>query len=190
MATASKVEKSTNTSPVLIGLAVLVLLGIAAWIIQLIRGFSVIGVGQAVVWGAYIATFFTLAGLASGLVFLTALADFEVIPDLKKHRSSLLIGALACYIASGLMIVMDIGKPLRILNMIFAMNITSPFVWDFLSLAIAVVLAAIYLFVGAKSKVLPVLAAVAAGLVVIMEGWILSMSAGSALWHGGILPSF
>jgi dimethyl sulfoxide reductase membrane subunit len=189
MATASKEVKSTNTLPVLIGLAVLVVIGFAAWIIQLSRGFAMLGVGQAVVWGVYIATFFTLAGLASGLVVLATLADFEVIPDLQKNRRSLLIGALACYIASGIMIVMDIGKPARVLNMIFSTNITSPFVWDFLSLAIAVVLTAIYLFVGAKPKWLSVLTAIVAGLVVIMEGWILSMSAGSPLWHGGIMPA-
>jgi molybdopterin-containing oxidoreductase family membrane subunit len=189
MATASKEVKSTNTLPILIGLAVLVVIGFAAWIIQLSRGFSMLGLGQAVVWGVYIATFFTLAGLASSLVILAVLADFEVIPDLKNHRRSLLIGALACYIASGLMIVMDIGKPARILNMIFSTNITSPFVWDFLSLAIAVVLTAIYLFVGAKPKWLSVLTAIFAGLVVIMEGWILSMSAGSILWHGGTMPA-
>ncbi len=189
MATASKVEKSTKALPLLIGLAVLVLIGLAAWIVQLSRGFSVIGTGQVIVWGVYIAAFFTLAGLASGLVILAALADFEVIPALKKHRSSLLIGALACYIASGIMIVMDIGKPARVLNMIFSMNTTSPFVWDFLCLAIAVVLAAIALFVGPKAKWLSVLAAIAAGAVAVVEGWILSMSAGSTLWHGGILPA-
>jgi molybdopterin-containing oxidoreductase family membrane subunit len=189
MSTASQVEKTTRVSPGLIGMGLLVVVGLAAWIIQLSRGFSVLGVGQAVVWGVYIAAFFTLAGLASGLVILAALADYKVIPGLQLQRRSLLIGALACYVASGIMIVMDIAKPARVLNMIFSANITSPFVWDFVSLAVTVVLAAIYLFVGAKPKWLPALAAIVAGLVVIMEGWILSMSAGTTLWHGGILPA-
>ncbi len=187
MATIAKAEKSNKSLPALIGMAALVVIGLIAWIIQLTRGFATIGVNQAVVWGLYIAVFFTMAGLASGLVVLAALSDFKVVPNL--NRRSLLIGALACYIASGIMIVMDIAKPGRVLNMIFSANITSPFVWDFLSLALAVILAAIYLYMGPKPKWLPVVAAVVASLVVIMEGWILSMSAGGTLWHGGILPA-
>ncbi len=189
MATASKVEKPSRISPALVGFAVLVVIGIIAWFIQLTQGFSAIGIGHAVVWGVYIATFFTLAGLASGLVFLTALADFKVIPGLQKERTNLLIGALACYVAAGIMIVMDIGKPERVLNMILSTQIRSPFVWDFLALAIAVILTAVCLFVGAKVKWLTILTAIVAGMVVIAEGWILSMSAGSTLWHGGILPA-
>jgi len=65
--------------------------------------------------------------------------------------------------------------------MIFSPNFKSMFVWDFYSLAIAVVLAAAYLWFGAKSKWLPILAAIFAVAVVVVEGWILSVSAGTPL---------
>ena len=39
--------------------AVLVVVGLVAWIVQLSQGMSVLGVGQIVVWGMYIAAFFT-----------------------------------------------------------------------------------------------------------------------------------
>jgi molybdopterin-containing oxidoreductase family membrane subunit len=175
--------------PSLIGLGILVIIGITAWVIQLTKGMSVTGVGQAIVWGAYITTFFFMAGLGGGLVILAALGDLEIIPGLKPGRRGLLIAAIAAYVAAGLMILMDIGRPFRVLNMIFSANLTSPFVWDFASLAVSVIVAAIYLFAAPKGKWFPILAAFVAGLVIVVEGWILSMSAGSPLWHGGNLPA-
>ena len=87
------------------------------------------------------------------------------------------------------MILMDIGQPLRVLNIIFSANVTSPFVWDFASLALSVIVAAIYLFSSTKSKWLPAIAGIVAAMLIVIEGWILSMSAGSPLWHGGMLPT-
>ena len=179
----------SNDLPWLFGTAILALIGIAAWVVQLSQSISVTGISQAVVWGVYIATFFTLAGVASGLVMLSAFADLEFIPGLQPVRRRLLVAGLACYIASGFMILMDIGRPLRVFNMIFSPNFSSPFVWDFGSLALSVIVTAIYLFSASKAKILPWLAAIVAGLVVAVEGWILSMSAGSSLWHGGTTPA-
>jgi molybdopterin-containing oxidoreductase family membrane subunit len=87
------------------------------------------------------------------------------------------------------MILMDLGRPLRVVNMILSPNISSPFQWDFASLALGVIITAIYLFARPMGKWLPALAALVAALIVAVEGWILSMSAGSPLWHGGILPA-
>lgn len=194
MATATKtrtpsVGTPSSSLPVILGLALLVVIGIAAWVIQLTQGMSVIGTGQAIVWGIYIATFFFLAGIAGGLVILAALADLQVLPGLQPNRRGLLLGAIASFIAAGFMILMDIGKPIRVLNMVLSPNLSSPFVWDFASLAIGVILAAVLLYAGSKVKWLSVLAAIIAGLVVVVEGWILSMSVGGPLWHGGMTPA-
>lgn len=189
MTTATKARTNPVMLPGLIGLAALVVIGIIAWGYQLSQGMTVLGIGQAVVWGVYIAAFFTLAGLASGLVIIAAIGDLLDINGIKVHRRAILIGALATFVASGIMILMDIGRPLRVLNMVFSANIVSPFMWDFLALALSVILTAIYLFSGSKSRWLAVLAGIAAALVIIMEGWILSMSAGGVLWRTGIMPA-
>ena len=188
MTTVAKTQRTINDRPWLIGLAVLVVIGLVAWVVQLTQGAGVLGVNQAIVWGAYIATFFSLASLASGLVILAALADLGVIPGLQAYRRSLLLGALAAYIASGVTILMDLGQPLRVLNMILSLNISSPFVWDGASLAVSVIVTVIYLLAGPKGKWLPTLAGVVAALVILVEGLILSMSVGGPLWHGGMMP--
>jgi molybdopterin-containing oxidoreductase family membrane subunit len=184
----SNVVEKSNGLVWLVVTAILVLIGAIAWGTQLTKGASVLGIGQIITWGIYITAFFTLAGLASGLLALAVLADLDVLPTLKTFRRNLLIGSVAAYIAAGFMILMDLGKPQRVLNMILHAQIGSPFLWDFISLSLGVVLALVLLFVPLKGKWLQIIAAIVAGVVVVFEGLILSMSAGSPLWSGGIMP--
>ncbi len=96
--------------------------------------------------------------------------------------------SIASYIAAGFAILMDIGKPERVLNMAFSPNFKSMFVWDFYTLTLAVIFAAAYLWFGSKHKWLPIVAAIFATAVVVVEGWILSVSAGTPLWQNPMLP--
>ena len=188
MATIAKPQPKPADTNWLIGLAVLALIGLVAWIVQLTQGFNVLGVNQAVAWGAYIGAFFLLAGTGAGLVVLAAAGDLGILAEMKARRRGLLIGAIACFVAAGFAILMDIGKPERVFNMLFSPNVGSMFVWDFWCLALSVILAAAYLYLGAKGKWLPILAAIAAIAVVLVEGWILSVTSGRALWHSALLP--
>jgi molybdopterin-containing oxidoreductase family membrane subunit len=187
MSTTTK-SQATRESPWLFAFALLVLVGLVAWILQLSQGLDTLGINQAVVWGIYIAAFFLLAGLGSGLLILAALGDLGVLKDLQDKRQPLLLAAIASYIAAGIAILMDIGKPERVLNILFSPNFKSMFVWDFYMLALSVVVAALYWYLGAKGKLLPILALLFASAVVIVEGWILSVTAGAPLWQDPLLP--
>ena len=174
--------------PWLIGLAVLVVIGIVAWIAQLAAGFDVLGVGQSIAWGVYIATFFLLAGAGSGLLLGSATTDLGFLPEMAEHRRSLLVGALACYIAAGFAVLMDIGQPLRALEMIYSPNFKSMFVWDFYLLGLSVILTLVCLLRRPGSKRVAGLAAAAAVLLLLVEGAILAVTAGTPLWHSGLIP--
>ncbi|MGA2372545.1 MAG: NrfD/PsrC family molybdoenzyme membrane anchor subunit [Candidatus Korobacteraceae bacterium] len=187
MATSVTMQRDTNDRPWVIGLGVLVVIGIIAWIVQLALGFDVLGVGQSISWGAYIAVFFLLAGAGSGLVILAALGDLGAFPELKEHRRSALIAALGCYVAAGVTVLMDVGKPLRALSMIYSPNFKSMFVWDFYLLALSIIVAAVYLY-RAPTRSIAGVAAAAATLLMIVEGWILTVSAGTSLWHSSLIP--
>jgi dimethyl sulfoxide reductase membrane subunit len=175
-------------TPWLIGLGLLGLIGIGAWIAQLVQGPAVLGTGQSVAWGVYIALFFMLAGTGSGLVVLMALGDLEVLPALKAYRRGLLLAALACFITAGITILIDAGKPERVLNLVFSPNLKSMFVWDFYSLTASVLLAAACLYLGPRGKAAAILAAIAAMALVVVEGLILAVSAASPIWHGVVVP--
>ena len=188
MTTIAGKQKTTNLSPWLIGFGVLVVVGIAAWVVQLTQGFAVLGVTATVSWGVYIAAFFTLAGTGSGLIILAAAADLGWRATLQGQRRMLLTAAVGCFIAAGFMILMDIGRPDRVLNMVFLPNFGSMFVWDFYALALSVVLALVYLYLGPVGKWLPWAAGIVAAAVVVVEAWILASSAGTVLWHSSLVP--
>jgi Ni/Fe-hydrogenase subunit HybB-like protein len=86
------------------------------------------------------------------------------------------------------MILMDIGKPERVLYMLSYPNFKSMFIWDFYALAASVVLALVYFFFGPRFKWLPWVAALIAAMVVIVEGWILSVSAARPMWQSALIP--
>ena len=92
MAAIAKKQRTANDLPWLVGLGVLAVIGLAAWLIQLTQGFGVLGVNQSIVWGAYIATFFLLAGTGSGLVIFAALGDLAILPAMKAYRRAFLLG--------------------------------------------------------------------------------------------------
>jgi dimethyl sulfoxide reductase membrane subunit len=184
----AKTQPANKDLYMIVGLAVLVVIGMIAWGMQLTQGFDVLGVGQAVAWGLYIAAFFLLAGIGAAFVILAACGDLGVLVALQGQRKSLLLGAIACFIAAGVMILMDIGNPLRVLYMLSYPNFKSMFIWDFYALALSVILSVVYLLVGMKYAWLPWVAGVVALAVMVVEGWILTVSAAEPLWHSGLIP--
>ena len=112
-----------------------------------------------------------------------------MLPAVQPHRRTLLTAALGMFVAGGLTILMDLGRPERVFNLLFSPQVKSPFIWDFWGLAITFVVAAVYLYLGPKGKLLPWVAGIVAALVVIVEGWILGALAARPLWHGGLMPA-
>ena len=147
-----------------------------------------IGVGEVVVWGIYIAAFFLLLGTGCGIVLFAVAGDLSFLPGIQAHRRLLLISALGMFIAGGITILMDIGRPARVLNLLFSSQFNSPFIWDFYGLAAMVVVTVVYLIVNPKGKVLPWVSGIVSLLVIVIEGWILGVLAARPLWHGGLMP--
>lgn len=99
-------------------LALLVTLGAVAYGVQLRDGLVVTGMSDQVSWGFYIANFAFLVGIAAAAVLL-------VIPAYVFHRedvkSVVLIGegmAVAAVIGAMAFVVVDLGRPDRILHMV------------------------------------------------------------------------
>lgn len=180
-------KQPTSGSRLLLQISgVLAAIGIICWLVQLIMGPNALA--DTVPFGIYIAAFFLLAGTGSGLIILVAAGEFAIVSGLKDLRRSLLIGSVACYIAAGFMILMDLGQPLRVLNFLISPNFSSMFVWDFYFLVLTVILALVCLFRPAKGKALISLTALAALGVIVIEGWILSVNPGT-IWHSSLIPA-
>jgi len=178
--------KRDNT--VLIVAVVLALAGIGAWIYQLVAGMQATGLGQQIVWGLYIAAFFTAVGAGAALLAVTGVSEY--LPLLGGvTRGRLLVLALASFIIGALLIALDVGSPFRLWRVITSFRFSSMMTWDFWLLVVAGVIALVYLLAvkgGKVQKGLSVLAVLAGVLVVMAEGWMLSKMAAHPMWGSGL----
>jgi molybdopterin-containing oxidoreductase family membrane subunit len=166
----------------------LALAGIAAWVYQILQGMRVTGLGQQVVWGLYIASFFTAVGCGASLLGLVGLSEYTPLLREGVRRPALSL-ALAAFVTAGLLITMDVGNPLQLWRIIMGMQFSSMMVWDFWLLVLAGLVSLIYLLqVGGELPMrgLGLLGILAALAVVVVEGWMLSVLAARPLWGGGL----
>ncbi len=108
--------------------------GAIAYIDQFVNGLMITGMSRDVTWGFYIANFTFLVGVAAGGVMVVIpyyIHDYE-----KFHRITILgeFLAVGSLIMCLLFIVVDLGKPIRMLNVIFYPSPKSMLFYDMLVL--------------------------------------------------------
>ena len=134
-------------------LAVLAIIGIAAWIMQLQRGLILTNMRNPFTWGLYIAMWaFYVGTAAGGLVVSSAIYIFGV-KQLKPVAPVASITAFIFAVAAMLMALPDIGRPDRLLNLFIYPNFKSLLIWDFIVLATYAILSAIYTYVLLKPRI-------------------------------------
>lgn len=109
-------------------------LGFAAWLTQLNRGLTITGLSRDVSWGIYIAQFTFLVGVAASAVMV-------VLPyylhNVKAFGKITILGeflAIASVTMCLLFIVVDLGKPMRLLNVLLYPTPNSILFWDMIVL--------------------------------------------------------
>ena len=111
-------------------LSIILIACIYAYIIQLREGLSVTGMRDYVSWGLYIANFvfFVAASLVGMLV--TAVLGLIGLEWQKPIARIAEIIAVAFATVAGLVIVSDMGRPERLLNVFIHARVQSPILWD------------------------------------------------------------
>jgi Ni/Fe-hydrogenase subunit HybB-like protein len=111
-------------------LLVIIGVGAGAYLMQLDQGLSVTGLNRDVSWGFYIAQFTFLVGVAASAVMM-------VIPkylhNFKAFGRMLILGeflAIAAVTMCMLFIVVDLGQPQRLMNVIIYPTPNSVLFWD------------------------------------------------------------
>lgn len=121
---------SANYKRLLGGLFILMLLGFTAYLTQWEHGLMITGMGRDVSWGLYIAQFTFLVGVAASAVMV-------VLPyylhDVKEFGRITVLGeflAIASVLMCLLFILADMGKPMRVLNVLLYPTPNSILFWD------------------------------------------------------------
>jgi molybdopterin-containing oxidoreductase family membrane subunit len=111
-----------------------VLLGLLAYTMQLRQGLGVTALSREMPWGLYISQFTFLVGIGASAV--TVLLPYYVHRQ-KLFARALLLGEIVAVIALGqalLCILVDLGQPSRLLNILLYPAPTSLMFWDCLTL--------------------------------------------------------
>lgn len=127
-------EKALKGSPrywgTLTALGMVMLLGLGFWFYQLTFGMKITGLNRDVSWGFYIAQFTYLVGVAASAVMLVLPYYFH---HYKEFSKMIILGeflAIAAVVMCLGFIVVDIGQPQRMLNVLLNATPHSVLFWD------------------------------------------------------------
>jgi len=127
-------------------LALITLWGVFAWIYQLRSGLGVTGMNRPTFWGIYITNFVFFIGISHAGTLISAILRLCKAEWRRAiTRSAEVITVLVLFFGVGNIIV-DLGRPDRVLNVILHGNLRSPLLWDVISVSAYLMASSIYLY--------------------------------------------
>ncbi len=120
--------------------------GMYGWFRQLGKGLDVTGLNIPVYWGFYITNFVFFIGISHAGTLISAilrLCNAEWRRPIT--RAAEVITVLVLFFGAGC-VILDLGRPDRVLNVILHANFRSPLVWDVCSITIYLIGSMVYLY--------------------------------------------
>ena len=112
-----------------IALAILSVCGIIAVFYTLRDGHIVTNATQGTPWGLWVATYIYLIGLSAGSFILSSLVYVFKLKQFEAAGHVALTQAFICMVIAGFFIIIDLGHPLRMVNILLSWNPTSVMAW-------------------------------------------------------------
>jgi molybdopterin-containing oxidoreductase family membrane subunit len=184
---------SKNAKIVAIILAILTAAGIAAWIYQLTQGLAVTGMNNGTSWGLYITCFMFFVGLSAGGLIVASSASVFGVGKYKAVARPAVLLSTVCIVAAAAFVVIDLGGPGRIFNLLTHTNLSSPLIWDVFVIAAYLVINIVYLLLMNRSGSERAIAIVSrfalpvAVLVHSVTAWIFGLEIAKAGWNSAIM---
>lgn len=120
--------------------------GLYAWITQLKYGLGVTGLNRPVYWGFYITNFVFFIGISHAGTLISAILRLAQAEWRRAiTRSAEVITVMVLFFGVG-NILIDMGRPDRLLNILFHGQLRSPLLWDVISVSAYLTGSTIYLF--------------------------------------------
>lgn len=187
----------SKATPVVIVLALLVAVGVAAWAYQVVNGLAVTGMNNGNSWGLYITCFMFFVGLSAGGLIVASSASVFGIKQFKKVAKPAVLLSTVCIIAAAAFVVVDLGGPARVFNLIIHAQLGSPLMWDVIVIAVYLTINIIYLVLmkkedsGAdKTRALAVTSRCALPVAILVHSvtaWIFGLQIAKVGWHTAIM---
>lgn len=177
--------------------AVIALAGIAFWIMQLNGGLIQTGMRNLNNWGLYIISFMWFVGLSAGGLIISSVPRVFGIKGFGGISKIAIMTSIACTCCAVAMILVDLGNPLRIWELIAYSNLSSPLMWDVLVISTYFLLSIVYLILTLRNeqgktsdtalRVLSAICLVVAVLVHTVTAWIIGLQVSHGLWHTALM---
>ncbi|MCP4247018.1 MAG: polysulfide reductase NrfD [bacterium] len=121
-------------------------LGVYAYLTQYREGLGVTGLGRPIYWGFYITNFVFFIGISHAGTLISAILRI-VGAEWRRTitRSAEVITVMVIMFGVG-NILIDLGRPDRMLNVIFHGRLQSPLLWDVCSITIYLTMSTLYLY--------------------------------------------
>ena len=177
--------------------AALTAIGAGLWIYQLTAGMINTEMRNLDSWGLYITMFMFLVGLSAGGLIISSvprafgMAGFGGISKVAVWTS------ICCTVIAALFVVVDLGQPLRLWELLAYSNLTSPLMWDIIVITTYLILSVAYLWAMLRAeagkvsqgalRAVSTVALVCAVLVHSVTAWIFGLQAGREFWHTALL---
>ena len=126
--------------------AVVAVLGIALWIMQLSGGMIQTGMRNFDSWGLYITSFMFFVGLSAGGLIISSIPNALGIAGFGGISKVAIWTSICCTIAAVAFVVVDLGSPLRVWELFIYSNLSSPLMWDIIVISTYLVLSCVYLW--------------------------------------------
>ncbi len=127
-------------------LSLIIIFGLYAFFVQLVKGHIVTGMRDNVVWGVYIINFIFFLGLSYAGALISCIFHLGRITWGKPLIRMLEIMAVVSLIVAPIYIILCIGRIDRLFNLIIYARIQSPITWDVIAIATDLVFCITYLY--------------------------------------------
>ena len=126
---------------------------------QLTIGLGITGMNSPAYWGLYIVNFVFFVGLSAGGIIIASLVH---ILDLRQFRSVARIAelmAISCIILAVLFILLDMGRPDRLRNLLLHGQLQSPLIWDVIVITVYLIVSLAYGYFGTRGDLVRLMVA-------------------------------
>ena len=128
-------------------LIAIILWAVSAYLYQYRHGLGVTGLARPIFWGVYITNFVFFIGISHAGTLISAILRLAKAEWRRSiTRSAEVITVLVLFFGVG-NILMDLGRPDRMLNIIQFAQFRSPLLWDVSSITVYLTASSIYLFI-------------------------------------------
>ncbi len=120
--------------------------GLWSYLQQFQQGLIVTGMRDTVIWGVYISNFVFFSGLSMAGTFISAILRITGAEWRRPLTRIAELTTVSALMMCGLNILVDIGRPDRLLHLFIYGRLQSPLLWDVIAISTYLVASIIYLY--------------------------------------------